>query len=522
MRLRHRWSIAIPAIVTLWLTASAAPAALPRRPESIQSFLQRLPTIKVDKDGVRIRVEGRFERSATVGNGHAIKLKKCDVRFFSKRALPTLRNGADVIQVTGQLFRNELGQPVVLVTAVETLPSDLNWVRRVRSQWKTETVEDLVELATWARKRAAFYEDPELAREADSLFFEAIDRQRKGLQPDDFAGRFVLAEQARRYGLPPVLQWELLHEGFVIRARSLIMSKATAKELQDLATDIARELPGAEDSVSLDAWKERAAYWAKPLAVYQSADEGRRRTLHRLLYGQVMLAAIEARFPTDGSRGLEAAQEIQRALPEAVDEAERQRLAAMQFRFDHLAEADRKQMLELAEMYRVRNQHQKSRDVIRTWLTKREERLRPLGGAGLVRLARDVWETTQDRFRTERLLREAVPLLKNADPSSIEMQDLRNLFGQLGYVQRDGRWVRADGAAARPSQPEENALIRRGMPAAEVLRKLGQPTRRTRIVARKRIVELWLYPTVGLAVRLVRDTGQPNAVVDGFHQLRSR
>ena len=159
-----------------------------------------------------------------------------------------------------------------------------------------------------------------------------------------------LSEKARSLGLPASRVTQLLYRGHYYDFRSE-SSSMTSAELAGTATALARELPGAEaDLVVVD--EELRKEWSEnSIGLYDESDATTRRMMHRFLYLELMLNAVDEMADSTGKNGLEVADFIEKLIPEYASRAGDYRNRYRQWRLSRVTEFSREQMLALREEF---------------------------------------------------------------------------------------------------------------------------------------------------------------------------
>jgi len=226
------------------------------------------------------------------------------------------------------------------------------------------------------------------------------------------------------------------------------------------------------------------------LPVYLQADEKTRRKLHRIFYGDVLLASILRAANRKGSDGFVIADLIDNALPERHGLAELQRERELKERLAHVDRLTRPEMLDLADRFRRKKQPDKADETVANWLKATEKQLRTEGPVGLMRAAEEYIDLLEDEEK-------AIELLKEAYKLSPESERISERLTQLEYRLQDGEWIPAKLVKERLETPIQKAIragrVIEGMTATQVRRTLGAATSVTRIATSGQVSELWIY-----------------------------
>ena len=491
-----------------------AAAAAATRNLSVEEFnAEQTRWADVDLD---ITVEGRW---SLIGKDQ-LKFKNCNVFFRSEKPLPALLRKSTNLEATGRVVRDreQKGEPIVFqVRSIREMPTDLETYHLQRLQIRTDNaaaVEAYYKLGEWAERRGKFYKDAKLLELAHESKIRGFNIERRQLPKDDSEARFRLAAEARKRDFPESLALELIHEGYQSRRQATLKEKSPAWD--KLAEEIARELPGTEEPLTEAEARLRADYHARPLELYQRADAAQRRKLHRILWSDIALASIQRQADANGGNGFEIAELIDQRVPEFHSLAEEYRDRALALRSEKVDKLSQNEVLALRQEYRDREQARQGDNVVESWLTLRRKRLDPGDTEGLLNLAEEYTNLLNRPDVTTRLLQEAAARQPKAAEIAARLE-------QLGYRQKDGRWMTEAEFKAIPEGRLEKAMregrVETGMTAPQVIRCLGLPLTSTRIASLGQISEIWTYGQAGsshLVVYLAKQQGKEEAKVIGI------
>lgn len=469
------------------------------------------------REGVEVRVEGRV----STYSGQMLRLKYCDLPFYSPTDLPPRVRSAGNIEVTGVVEPSKTsGRPQFTIRSVRETPSDLDRYLAMRREIRKDDAEGWYELARWADKRGMFYKDQELLARSDEARLRGFEIERKTAARENPQDLLKLAARAKEVGVSDAVRQELVHSAYQLQWSRL--KSEPVEKLSSLAEGIARDLPGSTEPLPFAESELTKAYAEHPLEAYRTADAAARRKMHRLLYGQVLLRTLMPKLAADGSNGFELADEIDKLLPEQHKLAETYRDKALAARAAMIEKLPRREVLALVEQYRGRRQPQEANQLLESWLTLRRRKLNPDDTEGLLQLTEEYRTLLNRSDLANRWLIEAH--MKNPNAADIEEK-----LTQLGYRLVDGVWMSDLEFNARPEGRLDRAIregrVEAGMTAAQVRRSLGEPLSFARAATAGQIVELWTYgltDTSRLTIRLVKTRRQQEATVADVSETKSQ
>jgi hypothetical protein len=502
------WRAVIGLLIVI---ASAGPAKAAGRSYTVQQIAEAksLPL------GVEVQIEGRFQQAGRSAGGQTeFKLQRCEIAFRMDRALPAQPKGRNYA-VTGKLSQ-EGGKTICEVQSLREVASDITQFRDRKRAIPRGDSKAMYELAEWAKQRGEFYTDVELISASDEASRDGLDIEVRSLGANDFEGRFRLAARAREIKLTDEHVWPLIHDGYRVRWKQAQQAKPAAWET--LARDLARDLPGCDEPLSSPETELRKQYAAQPQELYRSTTAGVRRTLHRILYAEIVLRTLTSRLAPDSGNGFEIADEIEKKLPEFRAKAEEIRDKVLATRAADVNRLSRAQVLELAKLYRDRKQSPEAEKLLTKWLEQRRQRLDGDDIDGHLQLAEEYRALLNRADLSDKLLIETIT-------KHPEARQVATRLEQLGYRWKDGRWLTMGEFQAQPEAAIEQAMragrVAIGMTAEQVRKTLGQPASKSRAVSAGQIGEVWIYGTAGdsrLAVFLHRKRNQAEAIVTQVSQ----
>lgn len=493
-------SLAAAAVCAVFATAVVAQDT---GAESIEQFVGR-------KDSWNALVGATFRLEGRLGGrfGGRIRFEKCELDFYLKAGLPALPRDATSAEVQGSII-NKDGKLAFEVTEIRKRETDVATLNTMRSKIDSGKADEWYRVANWAEKRGRFYDDPDLVSRVSGLREAGMMTEYRRLKPDDIAGLLDLSKRANQFGLGDSLGWRFTHE-----ACRLELTKVRRDPKGDesvVLNRIVKDLPGADVPLTADDEPTRKSYQASPQAVYVEADPELRKKLHRALYVEVLLARIERDAHPDGKNGDEIADRIQKQLPELKPLADQYRQKTITFLTSRLDTLSRDDMLSLVARYTSQKRDDDARKVQLEWLKAQEPGRRQRGAQGLVDLADDYSKLLKDEKTATALYEEAYRL-------NPEMEEPVKWLTDHDLVLVDGRWIPEEIA---PKTPEDRyaAAIREGrvvegMTSAQVREALGaRPASVVREASRAKVTELWVYPSQGLVVELVKPAASADAIV---------
>lgn len=485
--------------------------------DNVRAAVRRLTIQELNESdskfvGAEIAVEGRV---AVIG-AKSLQFRNCTIPFRSEEELTVNGRKPANAEVTGEMT-HEVGRYVFQIRSLQVLPSDLETFverkRRIRTESPPAT---WYTLADWAEQRGNFYKDHELLARADEARRQGVHLERQSAR-DRPRELLALAERVKKMDLPDSVRGSIVHEAY----HALWKDSRTSppEKLEPLAKELADNLPGSLDPLRVSETKLVGEYVAKPLEVYDAADDATRRKLHRFLYAEVLQRFLNAKLAVDASNGFEVADLIEKQIPEHHSLAESLRDKALASRAAEIEKLPRRELLALRDQYLAREQPKQAEQVVESWLTLRRRRLAPDDTEGLLQLADEYRTLLKRADMADRLLLEAWQ--RNPAPEVAEQ------LQRYGYRQKDGKWLTLAEFNARPEERLEQALregrIEKGMTGRQVRRGLGEPLSLTRTATAGQVSEIWSYSQIDktrLTVHLVKRRGQEDLHVIEVTQVR--
>ena len=464
--------------------------------------------------GLPVTIRGRW----SVYSDHQLKLRNLPIFFHSEARLTPLIRRTSNLQVTGTLTKTD-GKLTFEVSNVIEVESDLEEFGVRKRQAVRNSAQDWYKLADWAQAKGTFYHDPALLKEARDCRQRGFQEERKRLPPDNPAPYRELAERCLKLGGSEKDREELIHQSLIIRRENRSKVRQPEPE-QQLLEEIRQSLPGSDFAPPDDDPELRRRYLANPVFVYAHTEPVERKSLHRILWSEIVLKALQRELHPKATNGFEIAAKIEEQVPEFHHLAEEYREQALAQRASQVENLSRAEVLKLREEFQQRGQPDQGNTVVQSWLQTRRKKLQPQDLGGLIQIAELYTELLNQPQTTRQILLE----MGQRFPDS---EELAPKLIALGYRKHQGQWISNQEFAASEAGRLEEALkagrVEIGMPAKLVLKSQGAPTSWTRIVASGIVQEVWVYSSpgqeVGLTVYLSRPIAEQESRVIGINQL---
>ncbi|MFN0198419.1 MAG: hypothetical protein ACKVT0_16865 [Planctomycetaceae bacterium] len=482
-------------LIAAGLTAICPHNGFAAEPEFIADFIDR------DDDwpklvNVTVRLEGRY---ASISS-KALRLQGSDLAFRSAKQLVKPDDTA-TIEVVGHLVR-ENNRYTFVVDRISPLPHELIRYERMVSKIDFKKGEDWHAVGEWLKRRGEFYDDSDLKKKAMEAFQKEFAVDLRSVKIDDLGGRLKLADKVTKLGLPESLREEVVHEAYykqweLISKQILAARKANQPPqakiilaIQDLAEQIARDLPGSNEPLNPPQPDLLKQYFDDPTAAYLKADGEQRRLLHRFLYAEMRKTMIVREAEIDRTKGYQAAGRIEKELPDYIHLAEELRKMQLTWEQTQLGTYSRRQVLDLVQKFRDRQQEEDAKSTLTSWLDIRQSRLRDDDAAEHIRLSEDYFNLLHDEKQTADLLIKAYRLTPTEE-------DISKRLVQLGLVLKEGNWIwtrdLADPVLAARERAIREGRVETGMSRQQVRRSLGSPTVISRVRSSRQVDEVWMY-----------------------------
>lgn len=480
--------------------------------------LRRLTVEQFNKNykkwiGLEVQVSGRLQAIST----NQLRFKKCKVKFKATRRLSKLSKDASNVRVSGELVLD--GKRVLVrISTVEELPSDLKRFQSRKLALKRSKLGGWYELGEWAGSLAKFYDDKELAARSLEASAQGVAIERKALKKNNASGLLQLANKAVKLGLTDLRIQSLRHQAYL----AMWESAETSEQLEQAITGVAADLSGSEKTAANPANELRVQYKKDPLGVYETAGEGRRLILHRILMTELILKRLQSQLKKDFSNGFAVAADIDREIPEFHALAKEYRNKALAARAEQVSTLSRTEVLELQKKFRDQQEPEKGKEVVASWLHARQRRLADDDVEGRLGLAEEYNVLLGNKDRTAELLIEAYAL-------SPKDKEIVARLKKLGFRLKNGKWLSQRELKATPESELERAMedgrVLPRMTAAQVIKSLGAPVKIIRSASQDYISEIWFYgqsATSQMAIHLRRRTGDRESRVVATGKARRR
>lgn len=483
-------------------------------------FAQTLSVREIVSDSVDLKMLADREKTVHISGrydgrlGSRIRLAKLPVEVVPQRSvtLPENMRTGQRLTVSGLLRRTR--DIIVLDTSrISIGTTDVERLASRAQQLRQNQPSEMYALADEFQELAEFYDDQELRNAVQSLRLSAFQNQRAAVRGDS-AGLQRLAESAETRGF---FSEDLIAS---VRFESVIAAAKTGME-NGLSKRIQESLPGWNEPSKAEPFEHEALYLRDPVSAFEASDERQRRQIVRLVYRRVRLAEILNQLKTDGSNGLNMADQLQKELPEETAAILKAREAFVQYRLQGVPTLNRRQLEDLVELLTVLRRESGINSMVTEWLQAQERRLENGQLDGVLASAEEylfAWE----RWKTEAWRQRAVELLKRGwgmarDTAPQEADAIAKRLEQLGWTHLRGQWMTSQDVANLPGNDIDLAMkegrVVKGMSPAQVLATLGEPSRKVRLLSARLVSEIWIYGDVegsGITVHLERGRHVPS------------
>lgn len=350
-------------------------------------------------------------------------------------------------------------------------------------------------LADWARRRAEWYQDSQLADLSKAAWLQAFHGEEEDLARRGQADALLaLAQRGAENDVAP-------NDLERMRFRALLLKRASVpaddSDARLKLADEVQSLLGAQPADPVELPAELSD--ERLLAEYSKADAPRRQAWNRDFYADLVERALKAKSTTaesDLPALVEIAEERTPERGELIHELKRLELERRAKTADRLS---RGEILSLRTAFQDLQLPERGDEVVRRWLAGRRSRLDRLDVEDRIALARDYLNLVADRAAAEELFRESLAIAPSPDAE-------RGL-SELGFVNLGGQWRRP--AELREREPP--AALEPGAAEQAVLATLGPPDSVSKTGGAGWIVEQWRYsgpPALWIYLRRSTATGQ--------------
>jgi len=461
---------------------------------SVAEFVRQEPKWpRFQGTGTTLKVEGRWR----ILNDDRLLYTNCDLLFVMGDGVRVPTSRGKSVQVTGTLETRQ-GKLAFVVSRLKELPSDAETLADRRGRLPPDDAAAWYALGDWAEKRGKFYEDSELLTSAIDLRRAGIMIEYRQIGVADIPALYVLSQKVEKFGLPPALRDEIIHDA--LRRELRAARQRDAKQREVVLTHVLNRLPGAEISVPRDeaVLALERKYEEQPLEVYQQADDDQRRKLNRLIYARAMLERIELDAAEDGSNGFAIAGRIEESLPEHADKAKEYREREINRQIAHVSELTRDELQTLTSRLEERTRGDEATDAKRHWLAAREPEYRARGAGGLLDLAQETITLLDDADAAAAIYMEMFQDRAGQDTASARLVELGYEFDGSEWQKSTGGTIDATADAIR------RGIVRKGMTAEQVRAAFGRPPSVVKFAVQGQVSELWVYPDHGVAIEFTR------------------
>lgn len=519
--IQRRHALFIAFVMSTSATAYAQSTAQP-----LEKFLELKSKWK-DLVGTSYRLEGRY---SLLGK-NLLKFKNCSLSFRSTKDFPALSGRSRTIEVFGRLAKSN-GQIYFAVSRLKELPSDSATLKIMQAKLKDPAPQDWYQLAEWARKRATFYKDDQLTKQADATYLIGIQIERNAIKKDSFANLFALSEKVKSFALPDRLRMQYVHEAFCVDWLTARQT-ANAKALADLKTRVLQHLPNSTQPFKGPNKADAKKYVDGPILYYHDANDMVRLELHRILYVEIVKQLILSKVSANGSNGTMIAGQLDEQIPELHELAETYRDKELDYRLSRVATATRDEMFQLVANFRKRKRPGKANETVLTWLESFETSKRKEGTGGLIEISNEYLNLASKNYLEEEYSRDhSRRVLQDADRMDPNSVDVAKGMKRLGYIKYNGRWTKESEVPAGAIDKAAIAMAKGGNIVGMTLEQArasgllpGAPDRIIRIVSADKIFIIWVYINPDKSrdsIQFVRDKSRGETKVVGISQINPK
>jgi hypothetical protein len=177
----------------------------------------------------------------------------------------------------------------------------------------------------------------------------------------------------------------------------------------------------------------------------------------------------------------------------------------VQSRLARIADLNRQELQQLAELLEALSQKDKIPGVLENWLNAQEKRFGTSELAGLLRTADEYlfvaehWKEEASRQRGIELLKQAWEIAANISPD--DATQIGERLRRLGWEHLNGQWMTLKQLESLPKDDIQLAIregrVVKGMTGQQVTQTLGRPSRISRLASSRTMRELWIYDADG-------------------------
>ncbi len=470
-----------------------ANAQTPINVAQLQAMKDRWPAMAEQRTSILL--EGRFGART----GQLLTLQRCDLvlRLADRLRMPRIK-ARDNVEIVGYLKQTSKRMELI-VQRISPGTSDMERLAVTKRRLPKDKPELWYAQADRIAKRAEFYADAELLKEAESIRLTAFDIEQKSIRTGDVKGLRKLAAKVPAMGLGDELRAEMLH-----RALRWEWSTERKKKKPDTAgflKKLEEELAGCKEPARGRNANLKARYAKEPIKTYAESRLDLRLRCHRYFYRELLLPTVLAKLKKDNSNGHLVAAELRKLIPEEYERATELEAKQLDWRFAGIETATRSDMLDIVDLLERAGEPAKALDGKTRWVKASERRLRKRGPAGLVQSANEYDSLLRDRASAVRLLKQAWRL-------SPEKKEIEQKLHSYDVFRQDDRWVAKANLREEPEDPMQEALsqgrIIPGMTADQVSKSIGKPDRVVRFASARSVQIIWVYESTRLNVLMER------------------
>ncbi len=496
-------------ILLAWFTLHGAVAA---ETITVQSMLQQQEKWPVwSREKTTLNISGRYEGRAA----RQFRLAKLHIPITSTRTttLPSGLKAGQRMTVTGVIrkggtrYSMEVSRIAVGRTDHERLAARIEKLGPGKpEQWYSLT-EEYVSIAD-------FYGDDFLKKQIQKYNTSAFALQRKQFAKDPFQ-LMALVKTGERLAIGKEQLQAIRFESVVALSRKEgIDSAKVVKAIQE-------RLPGWDDSrATIDADLEER-FLKDAVREYESAESKVRTKLHRRFFRTVRLPELLLGLKSDGSNGMQIADAITRELPEEIQEVDRVRKLFVDHRLTRIPFLTRQQFVELEGLLADVGRQKETDAAINAWLEAQSERRNNgqldgiMATANEYRFAFERWKKTAHRDAAIDLLKRA---WTEADRNRLkkEATAIAKDLESFGWSRLKNEWLTTEDISNLPEGDIELAMrdgrIEVGMKASQVIKVMGNPDRKIRVISAQLVQEIWIFgdgTSTDITVHMERRQRQP-------------
>lgn len=461
--------------------------------------------------GKEIRVEGRYSFVAR----ETMKFIGTDLVFVIDNDTARPKKDTRTVQVTGRIIRIN-GKSAFRVARLKSMPDDKEYAEQQMRLLLPGNIKEAHELGEWAAKRGKFYEDEELNALSTDIHLQAIKIERSTIKPDDGTGLLTLAAKVAQYNLPDKLRREIVHEG--LRRQWDELKTDEKANMEAFVKTLNQSLPASAFPLKSEQKTLRDSYAKNPVIAYRTEEAKNRSVMDRLFHYEVVDQWLSDKEQKDDRNADELAKLAAKYIPEKKDVIKDYENRSVKYLREGIKTATRQQALDLARIYRDRNEPEEAKKSLREWLDARTQRIKPDN-------LNDVFSISDDYVNLVKDPSAAAKLLQQAEKRNPTVTELGEKLEKLGYTKVDGNWFTKKEANKIPQDPILDAMKRgdvtKGMTREQVFKTLGNPTSSSRIVAKSGLTEVWTYADARIVIRFEKKNDRFKATVDAISALRN-